>query len=446
MLNLKWFDIPGLYYIKNIFENYQHFEDKIMQDLDFENFETCSKINKREVLQYGWKYDFKNKKIGENIKDIPNKFYFIPQIIHRLAENVIYEQLNTSRSQRLSYLNQLLITKGEYDQIVINKYKKGERVTSHIDHKDFGEIIIIFSIGQPTNIIYKELNSNYEKKIKIEPNSVVFMLGPARWKYTHETEPLEIDNKYELQERYSFTYRQVSPNIGRNIDMKNIIEFYKGNSTLEYGFLSNFYAFSPIEFQNDKVDNINYDVKTSEHLFQVMKFINPEYRNIVLNAKTPSQSKKLGQNREKTLVKNYDLIRVNNMYYTNYLKFVQNDKNNKKGINILKNLLSTENKLLIEHTKYDSFWGDGTFKEGDKKGEYKEVSTYSGNNNLGRVLMFLRDYFQNYADFIEGDINQYRIFELQDLQYLTRFVENRIIYLINLNKKIYIKSSYGFLE
>ncbi len=77
----------------------------------------------------------------------------------------------------------------------------------------------------------------------------------------------------------------------------------------------------------------------------------------------------LGRTRKVKIRPNWDNTKDNVMYEVLKAKFTQHDE--------LKTLLlETEEKILIEHTENDAYWGDG----GDGKGK----------NKLGKLLMKLR--------------------------------------------------------
>ncbi len=69
------------------------------------------------------------------------------------------------------------------------------------------------------------------------------------------------------------------------------------------------------------------------------------------------------------------------VYEANKYKFLQND-------NLLKHLLETENKLLVEASPDDFLWGIGLKKE-DKLAQ--NINTWKGKNWLGYVLTLLKD-------------------------------------------------------
>ena len=131
--------------------------------------------------------------------------------------------------------------------------------------------------------------------------------------------------------------------------------------------------------------------KTSEHIFQSLKFDDEEYREVIRNTSTPGKAFILARQKivsgykwrtdlnhiiSKYLDKggvirsDWHRIKVDIMLDIIRVKFTQDE--HCKNV-----LLSTGNRQLIEHTHRDRFWGDG----GDG----------SGKNMLGKCLMKIRD-------------------------------------------------------
>eukprot|EP00347_Sterkiella_histriomuscorum_P005831 403355104 len=126
--------------------------------------------------------------------------------------------------------------------------------------------------------------------------------------------------------------------------------------------MSNFYE-SPLEYE-DKI------YPTSEHYYQAMKFEDEELQEKVRKASTPSQAAKMGRNKSNPIRRDWEEMKDEVMFKGLVAKFTQNS-------DLKRRLLATESSELIEHTKRDSYWGDG----GDG----------SGQNMLGKILMRVRD-------------------------------------------------------
>lgn len=144
--------------------------------------------------------------------------------------------------------------------------------------------------------------------------------------------------------------------------MKTKILFYR--TTEPYGAFSNF-SRHPIE-----LDGKTWP--TTEHYFQAQKFkgTDPEWMEKIRLSKSPREAADRGRDRDKPLRQDWEKVKEDVMLAALRAKFNQYD-----GLKAL--LLETGDAELVEHTRNDSYWGDG----GDG----------SGKNRLGKLLMILRD-------------------------------------------------------
>lgn len=148
------------------------------------------------------------------------------------------------------------------------------------------------------------------------------------------------------------------------------VYFYKAYKTGISVGLSNF-SLHPIETELGKFP-------TAEAAFQAYKDPNnTEYIQKQINSKTPAMSKYYG--RHCNIRKDWNEQACKLLYNVLECKFQQNS-------DIKENLLNTGLRILIMHTKYDSYWGDG----GDN----------SGQNQYGKILSKLRNniYLSLYQD------------------------------------------------
>jgi len=124
-------------------------------------------------------------------------------------------------------------------------------------------------------------------------------------------------------------------------------------------FLSNFYP-AQVEFDG-------YLYPTVEHAFQAAKTLNPEVREEIRLAETPSEAKKLG--RLLDLRPDWEEVKLDVMHSLLFEKF---------SIPFLrKRLLETGDRTLVEgNTWGDTYWG---------------VHRTQGENHLGRLLMQVRE-------------------------------------------------------
>ncbi|MHA0983945.1 NADAR family protein [Kosakonia cowanii] len=142
--------------------------------------------------------------------------------------------------------------------------------------------------------------------------------------------------------------------------MENKILFYKVND--RYGIFSNFYKFGFF------IDGKYWP--TAEHFFQAQKFNDEALREKIRKLSSPMDAAILGIDRENPLRDDWDYVKDDIMRIAVMEKFKQNDE--ARDI-----LLATNDLVLVEHTKNDSYWGDG----GDG----------SGKNMLGNILMETRN-------------------------------------------------------
>ncbi len=151
-----------------------------------------------------------------------------------------------------------------------------------------------------------------------------------------------------------------------------IISFTK--VSLPYGWLGNMAAF-PIVYQNESWN-------TSEALFQVLRFSDPEIKQIIRAQKSPVAAKMKAK-----AAANHMVIApcseedVNNMRRCLKLKFSQNSE-------IRQLLIRTGEHLIIEDIgarrgARHLFWG-----------AYRQGAEWIGKNMMGQLLMELRANFQ----------------------------------------------------
>jgi hypothetical protein len=118
------------------------------------------------------------------------------------------------------------------------------------------------------------------------------------------------------------------------------------------------------------------DFKSAEHAFHWAKHSgNQDVQTKILEAKNPAAAKKLGIRNRLTpsQLSMWDSTKEDRMKTILKHKFGQNPK-------MLKILLSTEDRTLVECSPWDSTWGCG--------------SNGHGRNILGKCLMHVRSYYQ----------------------------------------------------
>lgn len=144
------------------------------------------------------------------------------------------------------------------------------------------------------------------------------------------------------------------------------IYFYKVDAP--YGCFSNF---SPHPIHLD-----GWDWLTVEHYYQSQKFVGTENEALVAKIRsvpTPEEAACLGRDRTLVLRSDWEQVKVQVMRKAVLTKFLTHS-------DIQAVLLSTTERLIVEDSPTDYFWGCGIDK--------------SGQNQLGKVLMSVRQAIQ----------------------------------------------------
>ena len=113
---------------------------------------------------------------------------------------------------------------------------------------------------------------------------------------------------------------------------------------------------------------------SSEHAFQAAKSLSGAVRKVISKLSTPGKAKRAG--RKVTLRPDWNIVKVQIMEEIVRDKFTRNEE-------LGKALLETEDQELVEgNTWGDIFWGVA-------------LATDIGQNNLGKILMRVRDEIRN---------------------------------------------------
>lgn len=155
--------------------------------------------------------------------------------------------------------------------------------------------------------------------------------------------------------------------------------FFWGHTVKEEITKACFSQWFPFQFEENGIE-----YQTAEHYMMAGKaklFNDNETLEEILKSDSPNQAKKLGRK-----VKNFDPKLWNEQKYeivkrANLLKFSQNQK-------FKDFLLSTNDKILVEASPYDTIWGIGMLETDPKAANPIQ---WDGENLLGFALMEVRD-------------------------------------------------------
>jgi alkylated DNA repair dioxygenase AlkB len=149
---------------------------------------------KRRVQHYGFKYDYKSRRLDESfyIGPIP---YWLLVLIERLNERGIIDF--------------------KPDQAIVNEYVDAQGIAPHIDCEPcFGDTIISISLGGACVFNFERApNSKDRIPIFLEPKTLVVMKGESRFDWYHGIQNRKSDvfngMHHKRGRRISITFRKV---------------------------------------------------------------------------------------------------------------------------------------------------------------------------------------------------------------------------------------------
>ena len=166
-------------------------------------------------------------------------------------------------------------------------------------------------------------------------------------------------------------------NIDRCLNLKTMQQLYDPRNTICFYDKQNlYYEFTNFYPAQITINGITYP--TSEHYFQAQKYssINPQIAEQIRRAPTPRDAYNIANNNQnKQYIRKdwHDRAKIFFMKEALRAKFTQHQS-------LKQLLLNTNNKILVEHTSNDNYWGDN----GDGTGQ----------NQLGNLLMEIRNELQ----------------------------------------------------
>jgi ribA/ribD-fused uncharacterized protein len=101
----------------------------------------------------------------------------------------------------------------------------------------------------------------------------------------------------------------------------------------------------------------------------------------IVETSNPKENKKLGRQVKGFDVEKWSQVNFQFMVDVNYAKYSQSPR--LKAL-----LLSTEDKIIVEASPYDTIWGIGLHWEDD---DVLDESKWKGQNLLGKALMMVRN-------------------------------------------------------
>jgi alkylated DNA repair dioxygenase AlkB len=148
---------------------------------------------KRRVQHYGYKYDYKKRAVIQAMY---------------LGELPAWAKKLAGRLHQQGFTPQIP------DQLIVNEYKPGQGIASHIDCVScFGDPILCLSLGSACVMNFTHIPAGIKAALLLQPGSLLILQGEARYQWHHSIAPRKRD-KYRGAElartrRVSLTFRTV---------------------------------------------------------------------------------------------------------------------------------------------------------------------------------------------------------------------------------------------
>lgn len=177
--------IPGLLYVSQIIS--QKEEQEIISMID--RLPWLDDL-KRRTQHYGWKYDYRAKKIDESMK-----LGHLPQWASALSQRIFKSGLIPNLP----------------DQVIVNEYIKSQIISKHIDCVTcFDDGIAMISLLEPWEMIFTNKKDKKKFAITLAPRSVLILTKEARYDWAHEIPKRSKEPSGHVRERrVSITFRKV---------------------------------------------------------------------------------------------------------------------------------------------------------------------------------------------------------------------------------------------
>ena len=152
----------GLIYLKSPLSN----DDciSILNEIDSSKTGWSNDLDRR-TQHYGVRYDYKTKKIVNDA----------PPIIGSSVQRCInyFEPWFKHFSNNREIVN-----------VIVNEYTSGQKISKHIDSKQFGDVVMTFSLGDSADMIMRRGNEIYT--LTLNSGDIVILTGQSRYEWTHE--------------------------------------------------------------------------------------------------------------------------------------------------------------------------------------------------------------------------------------------------------------------
>ena len=154
-------EVPGLVYRPDFIS--QSKETELVELIDSTPWRTDLK---RRVQHYGWRYDYKQRRIDESMRIGP-----LPDWAQELAQKLVEDRLMRHLA----------------DQLIVNEYCGKQGISPHLDQPSvFHDEVAMVSLLETWGMVFRRRDDKHKVEIPLENRSVAVLTNDARYKWTHE--------------------------------------------------------------------------------------------------------------------------------------------------------------------------------------------------------------------------------------------------------------------
>ncbi len=180
--------IAGLNYISGFID--ESTQSLLLEQIDRQEWLTDLK---RRVQHYGYKYDYKARKIDRSMY---------------LGSLPIWSQPLATKLTEAGYMTDFP------DQLIVNEYEPGQGISAHVDCMTcFGSIVCAVTLGSGCAIDFTEVAGAQKESLFLECGSLLVLSGRARYDWKHAIPARKSDRCGALSiarsRRVSLTFRTV---------------------------------------------------------------------------------------------------------------------------------------------------------------------------------------------------------------------------------------------
>ena len=167
------------------------FSNEIVNAIDSQDWQTNMR---RRVQHYGWRYDYKSRRLNQSdwLGPLPS---FIMPVIKKLLEMKFFTTTP--------------------DQVIVNEYEAGQGIAAHVDCEPcFGDTVASLSLLSPCVMRFRKRDQNgvfYD--LDLSAGSLLILKNDARYEWSHEIAARKNDtvngHKRSRERRISLTFRTV---------------------------------------------------------------------------------------------------------------------------------------------------------------------------------------------------------------------------------------------